>query len=105
MSAMTIDNDEDLEGLRRAGAVVAEARDAMTTAASPGTSTAALDSIAREIFRRHGARSAPRLAYDFPGWTCISINDEAAHGVPAKWRILKDGDIVNVDVSAELDGY
>jgi methionyl aminopeptidase len=102
---MTIDSDEDLDGLRRAGAVVAEARRAMTAAAVPGTSTAELDSIARGIFKHHGARSAPRLTYDFPGWTCISINDEAAHGVPAKWRVLKDGDIVNVDISAELDGY
>jgi methionyl aminopeptidase len=102
---MTIDNDEDLEGLSRAGAVVAQARDAMLEAADPGVTTGELDAIGREIFRRHGARSAPRVTYNFPRSTCISVNDEAAHGVPSALRILREGDVVNIDVSAELDGY
>ena len=79
---MTIDGDEDLVGLRRAGAVVAEAREAMAAAVAPGVSTGELDAIARDVFRRHGARSAPRLDYNFPGSTCISVNAEAAHGIP-----------------------
>jgi methionyl aminopeptidase len=61
--------------------------------------------IGRDVLRRHGARSAPQLAVGFPGTTCISVNDEAAHGIPSGFRTLDDGDIVNVDVSAELDGY
>lgn len=102
---MTIDNDDDLDGLRRSGAVVAEARDAMVAAVEPGISTGELDAIGRAVMRRHGARSAPRLAYRFPGSTCISVNDEAAHGIPSTTRFLRDGDLVNIDVSAELDGY
>ncbi len=102
---MTIDNDEDLAGLERAGHVVAEARDAMLRAVEPGVTTGELDAVGRDVFRRHGARSAPRVSYDFPGSTCISVNDEAAHGIPSIVRVLRRGDVVNVDVSAELDGY
>jgi methionyl aminopeptidase len=102
---VTVDSDDDLAGLRRAAAVVAEAREAMVAAVAPGVSTGDLDAIARDVFHRHGARSAPRLAYGFPGSTCISVNDQAAHGVPSRRRLLQAGDIVNLDVSAELDGY
>ncbi|MGD0748087.1 MAG: type I methionyl aminopeptidase [Acidimicrobiales bacterium] len=102
---MTIDSQEELDALLRAGRVVAEARQAMVDAVTPGTTTGELDAIGREVFRRHGARSAPRLTYRFPGSTCISVNDEAAHGVPSLRRQLRDGDLVNLDVSAELDGF
>ncbi|HEY5438999.1 MAG TPA: type I methionyl aminopeptidase [Acidimicrobiales bacterium] len=102
---MTIDSDEELDGLSRAGRVVAEARDAMVEAVKPGVTTGELDAIGRETFRRHGARSAPRVTYNFPGSTCVSVNDEAAHGIPSLARRLREGDLVNIDVSAELDGY
>jgi methionyl aminopeptidase len=102
---MTVEDADDLVGLARCGRVVAEARDAMVAAAGAGVSTLDLDHIGRDLLRAHGARSAPRQAYGFPGWTCISVNDEVAHGVPAADRRLADGDVVNVDVSAELDGY
>jgi methionyl aminopeptidase len=102
---VTIDGDHDLDGLRRVGRAVAEARDAMLAAVAPGVSTAELDAVGRDVLRAHGARSAPQLAYGFPGATCVSVNDEAAHGVPSFWRRLREGDLVNVDVSAELDGY
>jgi methionyl aminopeptidase len=101
---MTIDGVDDLEALKRAGKAVAEARDRMLEAVCAGISTLELDAIGREVLTRHGARSAPKLAYDFPGWTCISVNDEIAHGIPSTRR-LADGDLVNIDVSAELDGY
>jgi methionyl aminopeptidase len=102
---MTIDKQEDLEGLIRASRVVAEAREAMVDAVKPGITTGELDAVGREVFRRHSARSAPRLTYRFPGSTCISVNDEAAHGIPSLKRQLRSGDLVNLDVSAELDGY
>jgi methionyl aminopeptidase len=102
---MTIDSDEDLEGLLRAGRVVAEVRDVMGEAVRPRVTTGELDSIGREGLRRRGARSAPRVAYNFPGSTCVSVNDEAAHGIPSLTRHLREGDIVNIDVSAELDGH
>lgn len=101
---MSIDGDQDVEGLKRAGAAVAEARDTMAKHVAPGVTTRELDAIGREILQRHGARSAPSLAYDFPGTTCISVNDELAHGIPGD-RVLREGDLVNIDVSAELDGY
>jgi methionyl aminopeptidase len=101
---MSIDGQDDVDGLKRAGAAVAEARDTMAAHVAPGITTRALDAIGREVLRRHGARSAPQLAYDFPGTTCISVNDELAHGIPSD-RVLKGGDLVNIDVSAELDGY
>ncbi len=102
---MSIEGPEDLEGLKRAGRAVAEARDAALAAVRAGVTTAELDEVARDVLLRHGARSAPKLAYDFPGWTCISVNDALAHGVPSKTQVLRDGDLVNIDVSAELDGY
>ncbi len=102
---MTIDNQEDLDALLRAGRVVAAAREAMAEAVSPGVTTGELDAVGREVFRKHGARSAPRVTYRFPGSTCISVNDEAAHGIPSLRRQLRNGDLVNLDVSAELDGF
>jgi methionyl aminopeptidase len=101
---MTIEGDEDLAGLRRVGAVVAKARDAMVAAVRPGVSTAELDAVGRDVLVAGGCRSAPKLAYGFPGWTCISVEDELAHGIPGD-RVLRAGELVNVDVSAELDGY
>jgi methionyl aminopeptidase len=102
---MSVDDVDDVEGLKRAGAAVAEARDAMGRAVAPGVTTADLDAVGGDVLRRHGARSAPALAYGFPGATCISVNDELAHGVPRASRVLREGDLVNIDVSAELDGY
>jgi methionyl aminopeptidase len=101
---MSIDGVCDVEGLKRAGAAVAAARDTMAKAVAAGVTTLELDAIGRDVLRAHGARSAPALAYGFPGTTCISVNDELAHGIPSN-RKLADGDLVNIDVSAELDGY
>lgn len=101
---MTIESQHDLDGILRAGRIVARVRDAMLEAVEPGMSTAELDQMGAEMLERYGARSAPQLMYDFPGATCISINEEAAHGIPGE-RMIQAGDIVNVDVSAELDGY
>jgi methionyl aminopeptidase len=102
---MSIGGPEDLAALQRVGKVVACAREAMLKEVRPGVSTAELDEVARAVLQTAGARSAPQLAYKFPGWTCISINDELAHGIPSARRVLAEGDLVNVDVSAELDGY
>jgi methionyl aminopeptidase len=102
---MSIDGPEDLLGLQRIGAIVAEVRDRMASQVRTGISTAELDAIGERILEQRGARSAPRLAYDFPGATCISVNDEIAHGIPSPQRVLRAGDLVNIDVSAELDGY
>ena len=76
----------------------------MLAAAAPGVTTAELDAVGREVLARHGARPAPPTV-GFPAATCVSINDEAAHGIPSPKRWLREGDLVNVDVSAEVDGY
>lgn len=102
---MTIEHDDDLAGLARAARAAAEARDAMAREIAPGITTGALDEVGRDVLRRHGARSAPQAAYGFPGWTCISVNDALAHGIPSKHEVLRAGDLVNIDVSCVLDGY
>lgn len=102
---MSINDEQDIEGLKRVGAAVAAARDAMGAHVAPGVTTAELDAIGKEVLDRYGARSAPQLAYGFPGVTCISVNDRIAHGIPSQNCVLSAGDLVNIDVSAELDGY
>jgi methionyl aminopeptidase len=101
---MSIDNDHDLEALRRVGRVVAEAIREMRRSVRPGVTTNDLDAICSEVLQHHRARPAPRLVYGFPGVACISVNDEAAHGV-ASARVVVAGDLVKLDVTAELDGY
>lgn len=101
---MSIESDNDLRGLLRIGRIVGLTLREMRERLRLGMTTAELDAIGRAFLERHGARSAPMLAYDFPGATCISINDEAAHGIPGD-RLIRPGDLVNIDVSAELDGY
>jgi methionyl aminopeptidase len=102
---MSIDDEHDLELLRAAGRVVRLTLEAMRDAVTPGISTGRLDAIAGEVMRAHRARSAPRLVYDFPGETCISVNDEIVHGIPSQRRILADGDLVKLDVTVEKDGF
>lgn len=101
---MSIDSEEDLAGMRRAGRVVARALRAMRQAVREGITTEELDRVAARVLEEHGARSAPQLAYGFPGTSCISVNDEAVHGVPGTRR-LRRGDLVTLDVTVELDGY
>lgn len=101
---MTVESQQDIDGILNTGRVVAYVRDAMLNAVEPGMTTAELDKLGAELLDRFGAKSAPRVTYNFPGATCISINEEAAHGIPGP-RVIQAGDIVNVDVSAELDGY
>jgi methionyl aminopeptidase len=101
---MTIENDKDMQGLLRIGQICGLTLQHMLEYVEPGITTAQLDAIGAEYMKRHGARSAPILAYRYPGNTCISINDEVAHGIPGE-RVIQPGDVVNVDVSAELEGY
>ncbi|MGG1660833.1 type I methionyl aminopeptidase [Brevibacillus sp. NRS-1366] len=101
---MSIQNEQDIICLKRIGKIVAEAREAMIKAVRSGVTTKELDQIGQEILARHGAKSAPKLEYNFPGYTCISINHVVAHGIPDR-TVLQEGDVINIDVSAELDGY
>src|SRR4051794_32185051 len=102
--AMSVNTPEELHALQAAGQAVAQTIRAMRRAVRPGITTAELDAIARREFARAGARSGPQLDYGFPGTTCISVNDEAVHGIPGRRR-LRQGDLVKLDVTAELDGF
>lgn len=101
---MSINSEKDLEGLRKIGRIVARCLKHMQSKVEPGITTKELDDIGGAFLQLHGARSAPKLTYNFPGFTCISVNEEAAHGIPGA-RLISTGDLVNIDVSAELEGY
>jgi methionyl aminopeptidase len=101
---MSIEGEKDILGLKRIGGIVARALRLMRESTVPGMTTRELDEIGARYLREHGARSAPQLTYNFPGATCISLNHEVAHGIPGSRRI-EAGDLINVDVSAELGGY
>ena len=101
---MTIKTQQELEMLKKAGRVVAETLQLMIRSAEAGMTTAELDLIGRKNLERHGARSAPELTYNFPGATCISINEQVAHGIPSD-RKIQIGDLINIDVSCELNGF
>jgi methionyl aminopeptidase len=101
---MTITNDDELLGLKEIGRIVANTLVAMGAAVEPGMTTAELDAIGRKLLEGAGARPAPELSYGFPGATCISVNEEIAHGIPGPRRI-EAGDLVNIDVSAEKLGF
>jgi methionyl aminopeptidase len=101
---MSIETEDELEGMRRAGQVVAAVLREVRRRVHPGVTTAELDALAGRVFARHGARSAPKLVYDAPCEIFISVNDEAVHAVPGRRR-LRRGDLVKLDVTAELDGF
>lgn len=101
---MIVKTEEELQGLKEIGAICAEIRNTMVKATVPGITTKELDNIAKEMFAEKGAISAPIHDENFPGQTCISVNEEVAHGIPSK-RVIKEGDLVNIDVSALKNGF
>jgi len=101
---MIAKTEEDFNGLKEIGRIVAAIRDELVQRAVPGVTTLELDNIAAELFEKEGAISAPKGEYDFPGYTCISVNEEVAHGIPSG-RVIKEGDLVNIDVSGSKNGY
>ncbi len=102
---MSITNEAELIGMQRISEVVGITLKRMREFAKVGMSTKELDEFGGSILSSHGAKSAPYETYGFPGYTCISVNEEAAHGIPSEKKILKEGDLINIDVSAELNGF
>jgi len=102
---MSITREEELIGMKKASEAVAYTLKEMRKYAKVGLTTKQLDDFGAKILSDFGAKSAPYLTYGFPGWTCISVNNEFCHGIPSDSRILKEGDLINIDVSAELDGF
>lgn len=101
---MSIDHPSQLEALQAAGKIVRMMLESMKAQVRPGVTTLELDEIGAVVMRQHGARSAPATVYGFPGTNCISVNDEAVHGIPSQ-RVLREGDLVKLDVTIEKDGY
>src|SRR6201991_5046285 len=102
---MSITTEDERIGMQQASDAVAITLKKMREFAKPGISTKELDEYGGQLLAQMGARSAPMLTYDFPGYTCISINAEVAHGKPSAIKVLQEGDLVNIDVSAELNGF
>jgi len=101
---MIAKTEEDFNGLKEIGKIVASIRDELVQKTKPGISTKELDDIAGELFEKAGAVSAPKGEYDFPGYACISVNEEVAHGIPGD-RVIQEGDLVNIDISGSKNGY
>jgi methionyl aminopeptidase len=101
---MVISTEDELAKLKEIGRLCAQAMEAMGKALEPGITTRELDDIGRRILENAGAQSAPETCYQFPAATCISVNEEVAHGIPGD-RVINAGDLVNIDVSAVKDGF
>lgn len=102
---MSITNESELIGMQKVSEAVAYTLKEMSRFAKPGITTKELDDFGAEILNSYGARSAPALTYGFPGCVCISVDNEFCHGIPSEQRVLKEGDLINIDVSAELNGF
>jgi methionyl aminopeptidase len=102
---MSITNEAELIGMQKASEAVAYTLKEMSNYAKPGITTKQLDEFGAKLLSDFGAKSAPYLTYGFPGYTCISVNNEFCHGIPSTNTILKEGDLINIDVSAELNGF
>src|SRR5215208_1439374 len=101
---MTAESATDIKNLKNVGRVCAETLRKMMKLTRAGMTTRELDEIGQELLAGEGARSAPQVAYNFPGATCISISPIIAHGIPDA-HVLGEGELIHIDVSAELDGY
>lgn len=102
---MSITSESELIGMQKISEVVALTLKEMRNYAKPGMTTKEVDNFGGLLLKQYGAKSAPALTYGFPGWTCISLNNEIAHGIPSDKKVLQEGDLINIDVSAEMDGY
>ncbi len=101
---MIIENENDIKHLKAIGHICALTLQKMMESAKPGMTTLELDHIGMEFLAKEGAQSAPMAMYKFPGATCISISPVIAHGIPNE-RVLREGELINIDVSAEMNGY
>ena len=104
MSGIELKTVNELGIMRRAGHIVSRLLKLMEKEAKPGITTKKLDEIAEAFIRSEGAEPAFKGYYDFPASICASVNEEVVHGIPGS-KILKDGDIVGIDVGVKLEGY
>lgn len=104
-SRKLIKTEEQIEGIRRSGVVNSGILDLVAKEIKAGMSTAAIDKLVYDYTTDHGAIPAPLNFEGFPKSVCTSINEVVCHGIPSEKEILREGDIINVDVSTILDGY
>ncbi len=95
----------EIEKMRKAGAIVAQVLQEIEDLVKPGATTADLDLFAQTRTKELGAKPAFKGYHGFPGTLCVSVNEEVVHGIPSKKRILRDGDIVGIDFGVILDGW
>jgi methionyl aminopeptidase len=102
---ITLKSPREIDTMAAAGKIVADTLALMERSARPGVSTKELDRQAEEFIRSHpGARPSFKGLYDFPATLCTSINSEVVHGIPSTKRVLKEGDLISVDVGVQLEG-
>lgn len=102
---ISIKSPRDIEGMRLAGRITAAARALAGKLVIPGATTLEIDTAVRKFIEDQGAVPSFLNYNGYPGSACISVNDEVIHGIPSKERVLKEGDIVSVDVGAYIGGY
>jgi methionyl aminopeptidase len=107
--AIPIKNAEGIRRMREACAVAANVLSELRNHVRPGITTYDLDQIGRDLIAAHGARSAPHGytigSRRYPAYTCLSVNEEVVHGIGSLKRILREGDIISLDVTVEYNGY
>jgi methionyl aminopeptidase len=99
-------SDREIGIMARGGAILAATHDLLRAHVAPGATTLHLDKLAEDFIRSHaGAEPAFKGLYGFPGSICASINEEIVHGIPSASRVLRDGDIVSIDIGVKYDGF
>ena len=104
MGTITIKNQDELAAMRKAGRIVAEVFELMYEKIRPGVTTAQLNKAAETLINKRHARPLFKGYGGFPAAVCISVNQEVIHGIPGR-RVLQEGDIVSIDVGAQLNGF
>ena len=102
---MTVRTDVELDKLHQANAITVETLELLSQNVEPGMTTARLDRMAAANLKRHGVPPAFKGYRGFPATLCVSVNHEVVHGIPSRWRRLRDGDIVSLDFGCIVDGY
>ena len=105
MELITLKSPREQEAMRRAGRLTAEARALAGRMVRPGVTTKEIDTAVRDFIRSHGAEPSFLNYGGFTGSACISVNEVVIHGIPSRRIVLREGDIVSIDVGAYLDGF
>lgn len=102
---ITIKSKRELQGMQKSGRVLAAMFEGLRDVIKPGISTWEIEEFAQDFMKKHGGRLSEQGFEGYKYGTCISVNDEIAHAIPRKDKILKEGDLVSVDVTCNVDGY